>query len=85
MLKNGTATNELLPIEIHVALCPFGLWASGDAQTPTELLSPVDIHRCRNTVFKITNSNKGTAAGRDKCDTVWASGDAQTHTLAPAE
>ena len=36
-------------------------------------------------VFKITNSNKGTTARRDKCDTLWASGGAQTHTLAPAE
>ena len=36
-------------------------------------------------VFKITNSNKGTAARQDKCDTLWASGDVQTHTLAPAE
>ena len=52
---------------------------------PAELPSPPDIHRRSNAVFKITNSNKGTAADRDKCDTLWASGNAQTHTLAPAE
>ena len=32
-------------------------------------------------VFKISNCNKGTAAHRDACDTLWASGDAQTHTM----
>ena len=39
-----------------------------------------------HTVFKIiTNSKKGTAAHRDTCDTLWASGDARTHTLVHAE
>ena len=61
------------------------LWTSGDALTPAELLSPADIHRCSNAVFKITNSNKGIDVDRDKYDTVSASGNAQTHTLAPAE
>ena len=32
-------------------------------------------------VLKHINSNRGTAAHRDTCDTLWASGDAQTHTF----
>ena len=56
---------------------------------PYSLLPPSSQHRQTSTgaarVFKIINSNKGTAAYRDKCDTLWASGDTQTHNLAPAE
>ena len=36
-------------------------------------------------VFKTTNSINGITAHRDKIDTLWSSGDAQTHTLTPAQ
>ena len=81
--KKQTVTNVLLPIEIHVAL--FGLQATHKLPQSSHPPQTSTIYRCSNAVFKITNSNKGTAADRDKCDTVWASGNAQTHNLAPAE
>ena len=84
VLKNPTVTKVLLPIEIHVTL--FGLQAT---HKPTLLLPQSSHYRQTSTgavmIFIITNSNKGTGAHRDKCDTLWASGDAQTHTLASAE
>ena len=56
---------------------------------PTLLLPQSCHHRQMSTgaamVLKKINSNKGTAAHRDTCDTLWASGDAQTHTLTPGE
>ena len=62
------------------------LWDKQQQTTsPTELPSPADIRRSSNLVFKIANCNNGTAAHRDKCDTLWASADAQTYTLPLAE
>ena len=84
VLKKITPTKVLLPLEIHVTLC--GLQAT---HKPTFLLPQSSHHRQTSTgaakVFKITNSNKGTAGHRDRYDTLWASSDAQTHTLAFAE
>ena len=67
-------------------------WGNGDGIDTggrTEIKVSIPSHpismEITRKALKITNINKGTAAHGDECGTLWASGDTQTHTLAPAE
>ena len=80
-LKKKKGKKIMLPIEIHMTL--VGLQAMHKS---TLLLPQCSHHRQTSTgaamVIENPNSNKGTAAHRDACDFLWASGDAQNpHSL----